>query len=57
MAKGPAVITGGLVLAATGQVAPSDLLLEDDLIAAIAQPGSVTSASVRRIDADRKSVV
>ena len=34
MAKGPAVITNGLVLAATGQAARSDLLLEDDLVLA-----------------------
>src|SRR4029077_14670786 len=57
MAKGPAVISGGLVLAATGQVAPSDLLLEDDLIAAIAPPGSATSASARRIDAANRLII
>ena len=57
MAKGPAVITGGLVLAATGRVAPSDLLLEDDRIAAIAPPGSVTSASARRIDAADRLII
>ena len=57
MAKGPAVITGGLVLAASGRVAPSDLLLEDDRIAAIAPPGSVTSASARRIDAAGRLII
>jgi guanine deaminase len=57
MAKGPAVITGGLVLAATGQLSASDLLLEDDLIAAIAPSGSVTSASVRRIDAANRLII
>ena len=57
MAKGPAVITGGLVLAATGRVAPSDLLLEDDRIAAIAPSGSVTSASARRIDAAGRLII
>lgn len=57
MAKGPAVITGGLVLAATGQVAPADLLLEDDRIAAIAPAGSVTSVSARRIDAARRLII
>jgi guanine deaminase len=57
MAKGPAVIAGGLVLAASGQVALSDLLLEDDLIAAIAPPGSVTSASARRIDATNRLII
>jgi 5-methylthioadenosine/S-adenosylhomocysteine deaminase len=58
MAKGAAVITGGLVLAAgTGQAAPADLLLQDDLIAAIAPPGSVTSASARRIDAANRLII
>jgi cytosine/adenosine deaminase-related metal-dependent hydrolase len=57
MAKGPAVITGGLVLAATGQVAASDLVLQDDLIAAIAPRGSVTSAFARRIDAANRLII
>jgi 5-methylthioadenosine/S-adenosylhomocysteine deaminase len=57
MAKDSVVVTGGLVLAATGQVAPADLLLEDDLIAAIAPAGSVTSASSRRIDAARRLII
>jgi 5-methylthioadenosine/S-adenosylhomocysteine deaminase len=57
MAKGPAVITGGLVLAGTGQAGPADLLLQDDLIAAIAPPGSVGSASARRIDASNRLII
>jgi 5-methylthioadenosine/S-adenosylhomocysteine deaminase len=58
MAKGAAVITGALVLAAgTGQAAPADLLLQDDLIAAIAPPGSVTSTAVRSIDASGRLII
>lgn len=57
MATGPAVITGGLVLAGSGQAAPADLLLQDDLVAAIAPPGSVTSASARRIDATNRLII
>src|SRR5471032_979085 len=56
MAKGASVITGGLVLTA-GQSAPADLLLQDDLIAAIAPPGSVTTASARRIDASNRLII
>jgi len=47
-----------LVLAAvTGQAAAADLLLQDDLIAAIAPPGSVTSESTRRIDATDRLII
>ncbi len=46
------------MLAATGgPPAPADLLLQDDLIAAIAPPGSVTSESVRRIDAPDRLII
>ena len=38
MATGSAVITGGLVLAGTGQAAPADLVLRDDRIEALAPP-------------------
>jgi guanine deaminase len=55
MSKGPAVITGGLVL--SGRTAPAELLLQDDLIAAIAPPGSVTSESTRRIDASNRLII
>jgi 5-methylthioadenosine/S-adenosylhomocysteine deaminase len=58
MAKGPAVITGGLVLAAgTGHAAAADILLQDDLISAIVPPGSVTSANARRIDASNRLII
>src|SRR5271156_3108066 len=58
MATGPAVITGGLVLtAASGQALPADLLLQDDLISAIAPPGSVTSEAVPRIDATSRLII
>ncbi len=58
MTTGSAVITGGLVLAAgNDQAAPADLLLEDDRIAAIAPPGSVTSESARRIDAANRLII
>jgi guanine deaminase len=57
MAKGPTVIEGGQVLAATGQVATADLLLQDDLIAAISPPGSATSESARRIDATNRLII
>jgi 5-methylthioadenosine/S-adenosylhomocysteine deaminase len=57
MAKGPAVITGGLVLAGPGPAAPADLVLQDDLITAIAPPGSVQSASARRIDASNRLII
>ena len=58
MATGPAVITGGLVLtAASGQALPADLLLQDDLISAIAPPGSVTSEAVPRIDATDRLII
>jgi 5-methylthioadenosine/S-adenosylhomocysteine deaminase len=57
MATGPAVITGGLVLAASGQARPADLLLRDDLIEAIAPAGSVTSEAVPRIDATSRLII
>jgi 5-methylthioadenosine/S-adenosylhomocysteine deaminase len=58
MATGQTVITGGLVLgAATGLAAPADLVLRDDLIAAIAPPGSATSESARRIDASDRLII
>src|SRR5580698_5220483 len=57
MAKGAAVITGGLVLTANGDAAPADLLLNDDTIAAIAPAGSVTSESTRRIDATNRLII
>jgi 5-methylthioadenosine/S-adenosylhomocysteine deaminase len=58
MAKGQTVITGGLVLTAeSGQAAPADLLLQDDLIAAIAPPGSVNSANARRFDASNRLII
>ena len=58
MANGSAVVTGGLVLAAgSGQAAPADLLLQDDVIAAIAPAGSVTSEAVQRIDASNRLVI
>jgi guanine deaminase len=56
MATGPTVITGGLVLTA-GEASPADLLLRDDLIAAIAPPGSVTTESARRIDATNRLII
>jgi len=56
MATGPAVITGGVVLAA-GQAAPADLLLNDDLIVAVAPPDSVTSETTRRIDASNRLII
>jgi 5-methylthioadenosine/S-adenosylhomocysteine deaminase len=43
--------------AETGQAAPADLLLRDDLISAIAPPGSVTSESTRRIDATNRLII
>src|ERR1700722_4953757 len=57
MAKGTAVITGGLVLTANGDATPADLLLHDDTIAAIAPAGSVTSESTRRIDASNRLII
>src|ERR1700684_2265040 len=57
MAKGAAVITGGLVLTANGDAAPADLLLHDDTIAAIAPAGSVTSESTRRIAATNRLII
>jgi 5-methylthioadenosine/S-adenosylhomocysteine deaminase len=56
MATGPAVITGGLVLT-EGHAAPADLLLQDDLIAAIVPSGGVTSESTRRIDAANRLII
>jgi len=56
MPTGSAVITGGLVLTA-GNAAPADLLLRDDLIEAIAPPGSVTSENARRIDASNRLII
>jgi 5-methylthioadenosine/S-adenosylhomocysteine deaminase len=46
-----------LVLASTGQAAPADLVLRDDLIEAIAPPGSVTSEVARRIDASNRLII
>jgi guanine deaminase len=58
MATNATVITGGLVLAAgSGHAAAADLLLRDDLIAAIAPPGSVTSEAARRIDATNRLII
>ena len=58
MTTGPAVITGGLVWSAeTGQAAPADLLLQDDLIAAIAPAGSVSTESAPRIDASNRLII
>jgi 5-methylthioadenosine/S-adenosylhomocysteine deaminase len=57
MATGPAVITGGLVLAASGKAMPADLLLRDDLISAIAPAGSVTSEAVPTIDATSRLII
>ncbi len=58
MAKGQAVITGGLVLSAeTGQAVPLDLVLQDDLIASIVPPGSVTSEAARRIPAAGRLII
>src|ERR1041384_2455152 len=57
MATGSAVITGGLVLAGTGQAEPADLVLRDDRIEALAPPGSVTSANTRRIDASNRLII
>jgi 5-methylthioadenosine/S-adenosylhomocysteine deaminase len=52
------IITGGLVLAAgANRAAPADILLDDDLIAAITPPGSVTSESVQRIDAANRLII
>jgi 5-methylthioadenosine/S-adenosylhomocysteine deaminase len=45
------------VLASTGRAAPADLLLRDDLIVAIAPPGSVTSEAMRRIDASNRLII
>jgi guanine deaminase len=57
MAAGPVVITGGLVLTEAGHASHADLLLQDDLIAAIAPPGSVTSDSTPRIDASDRLII
>ena len=58
MTTGTTVITGGMVLAhGSRQAAPADLLLRDDLIEAIAPPGSVNSESARRIDAANRLVI
>ena len=58
MAEDSAIIVNGLVLAdaARGSVR-SDLLLQGDTIQAIVPPGSVTSESVRRIDAANRMVI
>ena len=58
MATGATVITGGLVLAAgSSQAAAADLVLQDDLIVAIAPPGDATSGSARRIDAANRLII
>ncbi len=58
MAEGPAVITGGSVLAAgASQAMPADLLLDNDLIVAIVPPGQIAPESARRIDASNRMIV
>jgi guanine deaminase len=46
-----------VLTAGSGQAAPADLLLQDDWIAAIAPPGSVTSEGVQRIDASKRLII
>jgi 5-methylthioadenosine/S-adenosylhomocysteine deaminase len=58
MATGATIITGGLVLAAgSSQAVQADLVLQDDLIAAIVPQGGATSESARRIDAGSRLII
>jgi 5-methylthioadenosine/S-adenosylhomocysteine deaminase len=52
------VITGGLILASgADHAAPADLLLQDDVISAIAPPGGATSESAQHIDATNRLII